>query len=88
MKILGGVLRKEALKVINDYNDRLKKDDEKYIDIAIELSSKAYYPFGAIIVRNGKIIGKICFKESKKGLLCLFFTKNVLPLPTLNATSC
>ena len=58
MKIVGGILRNEALKVINDYNNKLKKDDEKYIDIAIELSSKSYYPFGAIIVRNGKIIGK------------------------------
>ena len=58
MKIIGGVLEEGALKVINDYNDKLKKDDEKYIDIAIELSSKAYFPYGAIVVRNGKIIGK------------------------------
>lgn len=33
-------------------------EDEKFIDIAIELSKKAYYPYGAIIVRNGEIIGR------------------------------
>lgn len=32
--------------------------DEDYIDIAIELSKKSTYPYGAIIVRNGEIIGK------------------------------
>lgn len=32
--------------------------DEQYIDIAIELSKKAKYPFGAIIVKNGEIIGR------------------------------
>lgn len=33
-------------------------EDEKFIDIAIELSKKADYPYGAIIVRNGEIIGR------------------------------
>ena len=33
-------------------------EDEKFIDIAIELSKKATYPYGAIIVRNGEIIGR------------------------------
>lgn len=33
-------------------------EDEKFIDIAIELSKKAYYPYGAIIVKNGIIIGR------------------------------
>lgn len=33
-------------------------EDEKFIDIAIELSKKAYYPYGAIIVRDGEIIGR------------------------------
>ena len=33
-------------------------EDEKFIDIAIELSKKAYYPYGAIAVRNGEIIGR------------------------------
>lgn len=32
--------------------------DEKFIDIAIEISKKAKYPFGAIIVKNGEIIGR------------------------------
>lgn len=33
-------------------------EDEKFIDIAIELSKKAVYPYGAIIVKNGEIIGR------------------------------
>lgn len=33
-------------------------EDEKFIDMAIELSKKAFYPYGAIIVRNGEIIGR------------------------------
>lgn len=33
-------------------------EDEKFIDIAIELSKKAVYPYGAIIVKNGDIIGR------------------------------
>lgn len=33
-------------------------DDEKFIDIAIELSKKSMYPYGAIIVKNGEIIGR------------------------------
>lgn len=32
--------------------------DEEYIDIAIEISKKSPYPFGAIIVKDGKIIGR------------------------------
>lgn len=32
--------------------------DEKFIDIAIEISKKAKYPFGAIIVKNREIIGR------------------------------
>lgn len=32
--------------------------DEEYIDMAIEISKKAPYPFGAIVVKNGKIIGR------------------------------
>jgi len=32
--------------------------DEKYIDMAIELSKKAKYPFGAIIVKDEEIIGR------------------------------
>ena len=32
--------------------------DEQYIDIAIDISKKAKYPYGAIIVKDNKIIGK------------------------------
>ncbi len=32
--------------------------DEQYIDIAIEISKTAKYPYGAIVVKNGKIIGR------------------------------
>lgn len=33
-------------------------DDKKFIDIAIELSQKSMYPYGAIIVKNGEFIGR------------------------------
>lgn len=33
-------------------------NDEKFIDIAIELSKKAFYTYGAIIVKDGEIIGR------------------------------
>ena len=33
-------------------------NDEQYIDIAIEISKKAKYPYGAIVVRDGEIIGR------------------------------
>ncbi len=32
--------------------------DEYYIDIAIEISAKSKYPYGAIIVKDDKIIGR------------------------------
>ena len=32
--------------------------DEQYIDIAIEISKKAKYPYGAIVVKDGQIIGR------------------------------
>lgn len=32
--------------------------DEQYIDIAIEISKEAKYPYGAIVVKDGKIIGR------------------------------
>lgn len=32
--------------------------DEEYIDIAIEISRKAKFPYGAIVVKDGKIIGR------------------------------
>lgn len=33
-------------------------NDEEYIDIAIEISKKAKYPYGAIVVKDNKIIGR------------------------------
>lgn len=33
-------------------------DDEYYIDIAIKISKNAKYPYGAIVVKNDKIIGR------------------------------
>ncbi len=36
----------------------VKKSDEQYIDIAIEISKKAKYPYGAIIVKDNIIIGR------------------------------
>ena len=32
--------------------------DKEYMDIAIEISKKSRYPYGAIIVRNNQIIGR------------------------------
>ncbi|MCI8394033.1 MAG: nucleoside deaminase [Bacilli bacterium] len=32
--------------------------DEQYIDIAIEISRSAKYPYGAIVVKDNKIIGR------------------------------
>ena len=58
MEIVGGVLKEDALKVIKNYDEKIKKEDEKFIDIAIDLSEKSLYPYGAIVVRNGEIIGK------------------------------
>ena len=33
-------------------------NDEKYIDIAIEISKNAKYPYGAIVVKENQIIGR------------------------------
>lgn len=32
--------------------------DEKYIDVAIDISKKAKYPYGAIVVKDNMIIGR------------------------------
>ena len=32
--------------------------DQEFIDIAIEISKKAKYPYGAIVVKDSKIIGR------------------------------
>ena len=58
LEIVSGVCRDEAYEVIKEYKAKLEADDEKFIDMAINISKKSFYPFGAIVVRNGKIIGK------------------------------
>lgn len=32
--------------------------DEQYIDIAIEISKNAKYPYGAVVIKDNKIIGR------------------------------
>ncbi len=58
LEIVGNICRDEALNVIKEYNNKFIEEDNKFIDMAIDISKTAYYPFGAIVVRNGKIIGK------------------------------
>ena len=58
MNIIGGFLKEEAMKVILAYNQKIIDSDENFIDIAINISKKSFYPFGAIVVRDGKIIGR------------------------------
>ena len=36
----------------------IQRNDEQFIDIAIEISKKAKYPYGAIVVKDGEIIGR------------------------------
>ena len=36
----------------------MNENDEKFIDIAIEISKNAKYPYGAIVVKDNKIIGR------------------------------
>lgn len=36
----------------------MQNNDESYMRLAIELSKKDKYPYGAVIVRDGKIIGR------------------------------
>ena len=58
MNIIGGVIEQKAMEVILDYNKKIIESDEKFIDIAIDISKKSFYPFGAIVVRDEKIIGR------------------------------
>lgn len=58
LEIIGGISSEKAFQVIKKYNDHILAEDDKFIDMAIELSAKSFYPFGAIVVRHGKIIGK------------------------------
>ena len=43
--------------------------DEQYIDIAIEVSKNAKYPYGAIVVKDGEIIGRSDNKTLITGLV-------------------
>lgn len=52
-KIIWNLLREIILSV----KEKIMTD-EQYIDIAIEISKKVKYPFGAIVVKDGKIIGR------------------------------
>ena len=58
MNIIIGLLEEEAMKVILDYNKKIIDSDESFIDVAIDISRNSFYPFGAIVVRDGKIIGR------------------------------
>ena len=45
--------------------------DEEYIDIAIEISKNAKYPYGAIVVKDGEIIGRSDDETlAGKGIYC------------------
>lgn len=58
MNIIKGLLEEEAMKVILDYNKKIIDSDENFIDVAIDISRNSFYPFGAIVVRDGRIIGR------------------------------
>lgn len=53
----GLLIHKEEYKKLFEYIRNLKIDEE-YIDIAIEISKNAKYPYGAIIVKDNEIIGR------------------------------
>lgn len=36
----------------------MHEQDEKYMDLAIGLSKTATYPYGAVIVKDDKVIGR------------------------------
>ncbi len=42
--------------------------DSDFMKIAIDISSKEEYPFGAIIVKDGKIVGRSDKKIQESGL--------------------
>lgn len=56
-KVEGLLLHDEEFKRLFEYI-RNKEKDKYYIDIAIEISKNAKYPYGAIVVKNGEIIGR------------------------------
>ena len=56
-KVEGLLLHDEEFKKLFEYI-RNKEKDKYYIDIAIEISKNAKYPYGAIVVKDGEIIGR------------------------------
>ena len=53
---------------------------EEYMQIAIDISKTAKYPYGAIVVKDGEIIGRSDSKKVKlKGVIP---TQNLLPFKT------
>ncbi len=56
-KVEGLLLHDAEFKKLFEYI-RNKEKDKYYIDIAIEISKNAKYPYGAIVVKDGQIIGR------------------------------
>ena len=56
-KAEGLLLHDEEFKKLFEYI-RNEEKDKQYIDIAIEISKNAKYPYGAIVVKDGEIIGR------------------------------
>ena len=56
-KVEGLLLHNAEFKKLFEYI-RNKEKDKYYIDIAIEISKNAKYPYGAIVVKDGEIIGR------------------------------
>ena len=56
-KVEGLLLHNEEFKKLFEYI-RNEEKDKQYIDIAIEISKNAKYPYGAIVVKDGEIIGR------------------------------
>ena len=56
-KTEGLLLHDEEFKKLFEYI-RNEEKDKYYIDIAIEISKNAKYPYGAIVVKDGEIIGR------------------------------
>lgn len=56
-KVEGLLLHNEEFKKLFEYI-RNEEKDKYYIDIAIEISKNAKYPYGAIVVKDGEIIGR------------------------------
>lgn len=53
----GLLIHNEEFKKLFEYIRNIEKD-KYYIDIAIEISKNAKYPYGAVVVKDGEIIGR------------------------------